>query len=180
MSPLGRLLGFELVEWAPERVVIKMPFRDDICTVGDLVHGGAISALADTTATAVAWSGVDPASPPQRGTTVSLAVDFMARRARARPARRGDDREARQVDLLLQRRGAQQRGRAGGAGASGLQARLSCGQAKDPSRTAFRPASALLQLVGLLALEQLGRLLHPLSLCAGAPAVRRLAVVLAL
>jgi uncharacterized protein (TIGR00369 family) len=78
MSPLGRLLGFELVEWAPDRVVIKMPFKNDITTLGDLVHGGAISALADTTATAVAWSGVDPASPPQRGTTVSLAVDFMA------------------------------------------------------------------------------------------------------
>ena len=77
MSPLGKLLGFELVEWAPERVVIKMPFRDDICTVGDLVHGGAISALADTTATAVAWSGVDPSNPPQRGTTISLSVDFM-------------------------------------------------------------------------------------------------------
>ncbi|HVR29532.1 MAG TPA: PaaI family thioesterase, partial [Thermoanaerobaculia bacterium] len=70
MSPLGRLLGFELVDWAPERVVIRMPFRDDITTVGDLVHGGAISALADTTATAVAWSGVDPESPPRRGTTV--------------------------------------------------------------------------------------------------------------
>ena len=78
MSPLGRLLGFELVEWAPERVVLRMPFRDEITTVGDLVHGGAISALADTAATAVAWSGVDPASPPQRGTTVTLAVDFMA------------------------------------------------------------------------------------------------------
>ena len=77
MSPLGKLLGFELVEWAPERVVIKMPFRDDICTVGDLVHGGAISALADTTATAVAWSGVDAGNPPQRGTTISLSVDFM-------------------------------------------------------------------------------------------------------
>ena len=78
MSPLGRLLGFELVEWAPERVVIKMPFREDITTVGDLVHGGAIAALADTTATAVAWSGVDPGSPPRRGTTVTLAVDFVA------------------------------------------------------------------------------------------------------
>jgi uncharacterized protein (TIGR00369 family) len=78
LSPLARLLGFELVEWAPERVVIRMPYRDDVTTAGDLVHGGAISALADTVATAVAWSGVDPASPPQRGTTVSLAVDFMA------------------------------------------------------------------------------------------------------
>jgi uncharacterized protein (TIGR00369 family) len=77
MSPLARLLGFELVEWGPERVVVKMPYRDDITTVGDLVHGGAISALADTTATAVAWSNVDTANPPQRGTTVSLAVDFM-------------------------------------------------------------------------------------------------------
>jgi uncharacterized protein (TIGR00369 family) len=78
MSPLARLLGFELVEWAPERVTIKMPFRDDVTTVGDLVHGGAIAALADTTATAVAWAGVDAANPPQRGTTVTLAVDFMA------------------------------------------------------------------------------------------------------
>ena len=46
-------------------------------TVGDIVHGGAISALIDTAATAAAWSGADLAANP-RGTTIALSVNFIA------------------------------------------------------------------------------------------------------
>ena len=75
-SPLGRLLAFELVEAAPDRVVVRLPFRPEITTVGDLVHGGAIGALVDVTATAAAWSRVELARQP-RGTTIGLTLNFL-------------------------------------------------------------------------------------------------------
>jgi uncharacterized protein (TIGR00369 family) len=77
MSPLARHLELSLVEAAPERVVIRLPFRSTYTTFGDQIHGGAIATLIDTAATAVAWSGIDPASPPSRGTTVNLAVSYL-------------------------------------------------------------------------------------------------------
>lgn len=76
-SPLVKTLGMVLVEAEPNRVLIKLPFRQENTTVGDQVHGGAIASLIDTVATAVAWSGADPESPPSRGTTVNLEVAFM-------------------------------------------------------------------------------------------------------
>jgi uncharacterized protein (TIGR00369 family) len=59
-----------------------MPFADSLVTVGDVVHGGAISSLIDTAATVAAWSGLASADGA-RGTTVSLTVSFLAA-ARAR------------------------------------------------------------------------------------------------
>jgi uncharacterized protein (TIGR00369 family) len=75
-SPLGRLLGVELADATPDRVVLRLPFRADVTTVGDLVHGGAIAALVDVTATAAAWSRVDLARQP-RGTTIGFSVSFL-------------------------------------------------------------------------------------------------------
>ena len=77
-NPLGSLLGFELVEADPDHVVLRMSFRHENTTMGDQVHGGAISALIDSAATAVAWAGVDPENTPSRGTTINLEVNFMA------------------------------------------------------------------------------------------------------
>jgi uncharacterized protein (TIGR00369 family) len=76
-APLARLLGLELVAAAPDRVQVRLPFRPEVTTVGDLVHGGALAALVDTTATAAAWSGADLGRGP-RGTTVSLTVSYLA------------------------------------------------------------------------------------------------------
>jgi len=81
-SPLGRLLGVELADATPDRVVVRLPFRSEITTVGDLVHGGAIGALVDVTATAAAWTAADVARGP-RGTTIGLTVNFLGG-ARAR------------------------------------------------------------------------------------------------
>jgi uncharacterized protein (TIGR00369 family) len=54
-----------------------MPFRPEVTTIGDVVHGGAISALVDVTATAAAWAGAeDPGSA--RGTTIGFSVSFLA------------------------------------------------------------------------------------------------------
>lgn len=48
-SPLfPGLMGIELKEASPERVVGTMKVRADLCTTGGILHGGAIMALADT------------------------------------------------------------------------------------------------------------------------------------
>jgi uncharacterized protein (TIGR00369 family) len=42
------LLGIELREATPERVVAAMRVRPDLCTTGGSLHGGAFMAFADT------------------------------------------------------------------------------------------------------------------------------------
>jgi uncharacterized protein (TIGR00369 family) len=76
-SPLGGLLGMGVESIERDHVRIRLPFRSEVTTVGDLVHGGAISALVDSAATAAAWSGADLSKNP-RGTTISLTVNFLA------------------------------------------------------------------------------------------------------
>ena len=76
-SPLVRHLGIELVELAPDRAVLRLPFRPELATMGDIVHGGAIAALLDTASMAAAWS--DDAEPgTAAGATVSMSVDYVA------------------------------------------------------------------------------------------------------
>jgi uncharacterized protein (TIGR00369 family) len=82
-SPLSRLLGMEEDSIERDRVRIRLPFHDEVTTVSDIVHGGALSALADAAATAAAWSGADLSSNP-RGTTIALTINFLA-------AARGED-----------------------------------------------------------------------------------------
>ena len=42
------LMGVQLIEVTPERVVASMDVRSDLCTTGKVLHGGAIMAFADT------------------------------------------------------------------------------------------------------------------------------------
>jgi uncharacterized protein (TIGR00369 family) len=75
-APLGRLLGVELLDAILDRVRTRLPFRPEVTTFGDLVHGGAIGALIDVTATAAAWTGADVARGP-RGTTIGLTISYL-------------------------------------------------------------------------------------------------------
>src|SRR5881296_3202225 len=76
-SPFATHLGMRLVDLEPDLSTVAMPFKESLVTVGDIVHGGAISALLDTTATAAAWAM--PELPEQvRGTTVAITVNFLA------------------------------------------------------------------------------------------------------
>lgn len=77
VSPFVGHLGLRIVGLETDRATLCLPFTESVVTVGDVIHGGAISALVDTTAMAAAWSTPElPAVP--RGTTVSLTVDFVA------------------------------------------------------------------------------------------------------
>src|SRR6266542_4194135 len=76
-SPLSRQLGLEVDAIEADRVRIRLPFRAEVTTADDIVHGGAISALIDTAATGAAWSAADLSANP-RGTTIGLTVNFLA------------------------------------------------------------------------------------------------------
>ena len=67
-------LGVELLEYEPDRVVVKMPYQHHL-GVGR-IHGGAISALVDVAATASFWSqpGLHPDS---RGATVGFTINYL-------------------------------------------------------------------------------------------------------
>jgi 1,4-dihydroxy-2-naphthoyl-CoA hydrolase len=45
---LPGLMGMRILELGAERVLAEMPVREDLCTVGGSLHGGAFMAFADT------------------------------------------------------------------------------------------------------------------------------------
>src|ERR671921_327133 len=57
-SPLVGHLGIEVVSLEPDLARLRLPFRPELATMGDVVHGGAIAALLDTASMAAA-RGVD-------------------------------------------------------------------------------------------------------------------------
>ena len=46
--PFAELMGVEIVEATKTRVVGKLTVREDLCTGGHILHGGAYMAFADT------------------------------------------------------------------------------------------------------------------------------------
>lgn len=48
MMPLAKMLGVEFVSAAPDKVVARLPVREEICTIPAVLHGGAVMAFADT------------------------------------------------------------------------------------------------------------------------------------
>lgn len=76
-SPFVGHLGIELGRVDDGHAELTLPFREEVVTIGDVVHGGAIATLIDTAAMTAAWAGAEV--PEQlRGATVSLSVDFVA------------------------------------------------------------------------------------------------------
>lgn len=45
--PFASLMGVNVLEASPERVVGELVVRDDLCTAGGILHGGAVMAFAD-------------------------------------------------------------------------------------------------------------------------------------
>ena len=68
------LMGIQLMEVTPERVVATMEVRPDLCTTGKVLHGGAIMAFADTVG-AVATIANLPKDT--RTTTIESKTNFL-------------------------------------------------------------------------------------------------------
>jgi uncharacterized protein (TIGR00369 family) len=77
LIPFNKVLGLRVVEVDRGRVRLEVPFRPEL--IGDplrqAIHGGVISALADTAGGAAVWSGVDDARA--RVSTIDLRVDYL-------------------------------------------------------------------------------------------------------
>ena len=48
LPPLSRWMGISVTHADPERVVAELTVREELCTGGSIIHGGAIMAFADT------------------------------------------------------------------------------------------------------------------------------------
>jgi uncharacterized protein (TIGR00369 family) len=69
------LMGVQVKELAPDRVVAEMAVRPDLCTAGGILHGGAYMAFADTLG---AIGTIVNLGPGKRTTTTDSSTKFMA------------------------------------------------------------------------------------------------------
>jgi uncharacterized protein (TIGR00369 family) len=92
-SPHAAELGIRVASIGTDEAVLELPFKPELATIGEVVHGGAIGALIDTAAMAAAWA-TDEIPENPAGSTVSLSVNFATAasgvdlRAEARVAKR--------------------------------------------------------------------------------------------
>jgi 1,4-dihydroxy-2-naphthoyl-CoA hydrolase len=68
------LLGMQLSEVGPERVVASMEVRAELCTTGDVLHGGAIMAFADTLGAVATFVNLPKGA---RTTTIESKTNFL-------------------------------------------------------------------------------------------------------
>ena len=76
-GPFGDHVGLSVDALEVDRVVVRMHGQPHIMNALGIVHGGATATLLDTAATAAAWATPD-AKPTTRGTTVALAINYIA------------------------------------------------------------------------------------------------------
>ena len=73
--PFSRLLGIEALEAGPDEVRLRLAWREDLCTAGGLMHGGALMALADSAGGVCAFLNLPDGA---KGTaTISSSTSFL-------------------------------------------------------------------------------------------------------
>ncbi|MET0272267.1 MAG: PaaI family thioesterase [Phenylobacterium sp.] len=72
--PFSDLMGVEIVERTKERVRGRLTVREDLCTAGSILHGGAYMAFADALG---AVGGVMNLAPGSRTTTLESKTNFL-------------------------------------------------------------------------------------------------------
>jgi len=76
LSPYGRHLGMDPILIEVDHVIVAMPFKNDLTTLGDVVHGGAIASLVDVAATGAFWALEEQPKNP-RGTTIGFSINYL-------------------------------------------------------------------------------------------------------
>ena len=72
--PFAKLMGVEFTEATKDRVVGRLLVRDDLCTAGGILHGGAVMAFADSLGAVGAFLNL-PAGA--RTTTLESKTNFL-------------------------------------------------------------------------------------------------------
>ncbi len=92
--PFAKLMGVNVIEATPARVVAELVVRDDLCTAGGIVHGGAAMAFADSVGAIGAFLTLPEGAIGT--TTIESKTNFLAAakagvtiRAEATPAHLG-------------------------------------------------------------------------------------------
>lgn len=75
LPPLPRWMGIKVTLAEPERVVAELTVREELCTSGEIMHGGAIMAFADTVG---ALGTVVNLREGQGTTTIESKTNFFA------------------------------------------------------------------------------------------------------
>jgi 1,4-dihydroxy-2-naphthoyl-CoA hydrolase len=76
LVPLSATLDMSLSEGRPEQVRLTMSWREDLCTAGGVLHGGALMSLADTAGAVCAYLNL-----PEDGagtTTIESKTNLLA------------------------------------------------------------------------------------------------------
>jgi uncharacterized protein (TIGR00369 family) len=93
-SPHTAELGIRLTSIGTDEAVLELPFKPELATIGEMIHGGVIATLIDVAAMAAAWA-TDEVPENPTGSTVALSLNFAAPangvdlRAHSRVAKRG-------------------------------------------------------------------------------------------
>ena len=68
------LMGMQLTEVTPERIIASMDVRPELCTVGEILHGGALMAFADTLGGIATFVNLERGA---RTTTIESKTNFL-------------------------------------------------------------------------------------------------------
>lgn len=72
--PFTAKLGIEIVSATPEEVVGRLAWREELCTVGGAMHGGALMSLADNLGGVCAFLNLPPGASTA---TISSSTNFL-------------------------------------------------------------------------------------------------------
>lgn len=75
MMPLAKTLGIIFQSSEPNRVEARMDWNDALCTVGGVLHGGALMALADSTGATCAFLNLPEGAAGT--TTIESKTNFL-------------------------------------------------------------------------------------------------------
>lgn len=92
--PFAKLMGVVITEASPDKVVGELVVRDDLCTAGGILHGGAIMAFADSLGGVAGFLALPPGALGT--TTIESKTNFLGAakvgvtvRAETTPVHRG-------------------------------------------------------------------------------------------
>lgn len=72
--PFAATLGIEVSAWSAEEVSGRLEWREELCTIGGVLHGGVLMSFADTLGAVCAFLNL----PPGAGTaTISSSTNML-------------------------------------------------------------------------------------------------------
>jgi uncharacterized protein (TIGR00369 family) len=75
--PYNQRLGIRVESVEPDRVRVRVPYKDDNSNPGRALHGGVAASTINVAGTLAAWTGIEERATLETG-TLDLSVDYLA------------------------------------------------------------------------------------------------------